>query len=121
MGMIPASELNSVDVAVNPENEEGDGFFKADSIRNYSADELILNNGIRIPDYSNSQKEFKAITVIISTSPISQARKELATDHLINFSKIGEPTGLWEPLYNFHTATLGAGILKVKIENEDFR
>ena len=121
MGMIPASELNSIDVAVNPKNTDGDGFFTADSIKTYTVDELIANNGERILDYSTSQKEFKAMTIIISTSPISVERKELAKAHLINFTKIGEPKGIWEGLYNFYTATLGVGILKIKIDNEDLR
>lgn len=121
MGMIPASELQSIQVAENPQNIEGDGLFLADNIRTYTATELIAEHGLRSPAFEDAQKAFKAITVIISTSPVSNERKELLKTNLSAFVKQGEPSGNWSGTYNFWKATNGLGSIDIKIENVNLK
>ena len=121
MGMIGASDLETIVVAENPENAEGIGVFTADKITSYTAASLIDQHGVRTPLYSESQKEFKAITVIISTTPISSERKELANSSLEEFAKKGEPSAEWGDLYNFWMATGGAGSFEVIISDDNLK
>ncbi|MGB7843496.1 MAG: hypothetical protein WBL21_11935 [Salinimicrobium sp.] len=121
MGLIPASDLEVIQVAENPENAEGVGMFTADKITSYTPAFLIDKHGERSPSFNDSQKEFKAITVIISTSPISDERKEMANSNLKNFAKQGEPSAKWGNLYNFWMATAGVGSFDVSIKNENLK
>ena len=121
MGMIPAAELETIQVAENPENAEGIGVFTADKITTYTAASLIDQHGARSPSYADSQKAFKAITVIISTSPVSDERKELANSNLEDFVKKGEPSAEWGNSYNFWMATGGVGSFDVSISSENLK
>ena len=121
MGMIPASDLEAILVAENPENAEGIGVFTADKITTYTPASLIAQHGTRSPSFNDSQKAFKAITVIISTSPISEERKEMANSYLEDFAKPGEPSTEWGDLYNFWMATGGVGSFDVSIKNENLK
>ena len=121
MGMIPASDLETIQVAENPENAEGIGVFTADKITSYTAASLIDQHGARSPSYADSQKAFTAITVIISTSPISDERIEMANSNLENFVKQGEPSAEWGNSNNFWMATGGVGTFDVSIKNENLK
>ncbi len=121
MGMIPASDLEVIHVAENPENAEGIGVFTADKITSYTPASLINQHGARSPSYVDSQKAFKAITVIISTSPISDERKEMANSNLENFVKQGEPSAEWGNSKNFWMATGGVGLFDVSIKTENLK
>lgn len=121
MGMIPKSDLEAILVAENPENAEGIGVFTADKITTYTPESLFNQHGARSPSYADSQKSFKAITVIISTSPISDERIEMTNSNLENFVKHGEPSAEWGSSNNFWMATGGVGSFDVSIKNENLK
>ena len=121
MGMIPESDLEVIYVAENPENTEEIGVFTADKITSYTPATLIGQHGARSPSYANSQKAFKAITVIISTSFISDERREMAISNLENFVKQGEPSAEWGNSNNFWMATGGVGSFDVNINTENLK
>ena len=121
MGLIPESDLESIQVAENPENADGSGVFTASKIRTYTPEYLINQHGSRIPSFDDSQKKFKAISVIISTSPITVERKEMTNSNLENFVKQGEPAAEWGYLHNFWKATGGVGAFEVNINSENLK
>ncbi|WP_029447035.1 hypothetical protein [Cellulophaga baltica] len=103
MGLIPESELAAIQVAINPVAGNGAGEFTADEIKTYTAQELIAANGKRIPSYEVAQKEFTALTVIISPeNAIEDTKKEAIVTSLEDFFKQGPSS---ESTYNFWTAT----------------
>ncbi|WP_158975731.1 hypothetical protein [Cellulophaga sp. L1A9] len=104
MGLIPENELASIQVAINPVAGNGAGEFTADEIKTYTAQELIAANGKRVPSYEDAQKEFTALTVIISPeNAIDDTKKEEVVTSLEDFFKQGIPSS--ESTYNFWTAT----------------
>jgi len=105
MGLIPAVELETVQVAVNPVAGASIGVFSADGIETHTKGMMISDNGLRLPSFDDSQKAFKALTVLISKSPVTKAQKDLITADLENFSRQAAPD--WNSSYNFHTATQG--------------
>lgn len=121
MGMIPESELEAILVAVNPENAEGTGVFTADGITTYTPADLIAEHGPRSPSFNDSQKKFKGISVIISTSPISEERKEMAKENIENFVLPGAPDASWGNSNNFWMATNGAGAFDFTISNDNIK
>ncbi len=105
MGFIGADALESVQVAVNPEWGQNQGEFTADAIETYDAQDIIATHGERIPSVENSQKSFKALTVVISTVAISQEKIDEVSLNLENFSRQGNPDASWGGLKNFWLAT----------------
>ena len=86
-GLIPADEVPDIWVAEDgeraPSDEDlcvnGDGhcMFTATRIRTYTIEDIIAEHGERVPDYVNSQKDFRAAAVLLideNTSGISSGR-----------------------------------------------
>lgn len=122
MGMIPESELEEILVAENPQNEEGTGVFSADAITTYTPADLIAQHGPRSPAFNASQKEFRGISVIISTSPISAERIEMAKSNLENFVLPSAPEATdWGNSNNFWMATRGVGSFDFTINNNNVK
>ncbi|MFS4491867.1 hypothetical protein [Maribacter sp. 2308TA10-17] len=105
MGLIGADELEPIQVAVNPVKISDFGGFSADAIETYTAQDLINEHGARVPSVADSQKSFKALTVVISTEAIPQDKIDDITFDLDNFSIQGNPHEKWGNTKNFWLAT----------------
>lgn len=115
MGLISPKELIPVKFfyklsAKNQEEFYNQGKFYSDSIVTFSAEEIMkAAGGPRIPDYISSQKEFKALIVLVSpTMPTSDEIQDLD-----NYSSwLGFPGNDTEDDYfNFYEATNGKATL----------
>lgn len=107
MGLIGSEELENIQVAVNPEWGENSGEFTADEIQTYTAQNLIAEHGERMPSVIDSQKEFKALVVIISTETLDQTKVDAIKLDLENFSRPSAPDANWGSSSNFWKATQG--------------
>ncbi len=119
MGLIGADELEPVMVAENPVST-GSGTFTADNIRTITAADLIAEHGERVPSVQISQKDFKGITVVISTSKLSEEKIESINTDLENFSRKGAPDQ-WGGLFNFWQATGERGSLSIDITQDNIK
>ncbi len=109
MGLIDSDGLEPVQVAVNPVAGSAFGQFTADAIETYTPQEMLAENGARIPSYQNSQKEFRALTIVISKEKLEVEQLEDIHTNLDNFSRSAAPDSSWGSLNNFWTATQGKG------------
>jgi len=121
MGLIGADELVPVKVAVNPEWTQTSGEFTADAIETYTAQDFIAEHGARVPSVENSQKAFKALTVVISTEAISQAKLDEVVANLDNFSRRGNPDETWGNTKNFWLATKEKATFDFVVEQESIK
>lgn len=115
MGLIPPEEVVPVKFfyKLSVKNKEEffyEGKFYSDSVVTYDYTKIIAQaGGPRVPDYKNSQKEFKALVVLISaTMPNADEIKELDkyTAWFGNQNNDNDTT-----LYNFFEATGGRATL----------
>ncbi len=121
MGLIGANELEPIQVAVNPEGTQTYGQFTADTIETYTAQDLISDHGARVPSAADSQKAFKALTVVISTEAISQEKMEEVTSNLDNFSRQAAPDATWGNTKNFWLATKEKATFDFTIAQENIK
>ncbi len=73
MGLIDAASIGH-DIKTAEDFEwvdEASGLFKASNITSMTIDEFIAVEGIRKPDYLNSQKSFRGMYVVLSEEPLS--------------------------------------------------
>ncbi|MGI9552092.1 MAG: hypothetical protein ACR2MT_12895 [Aurantibacter sp.] len=118
MGLIGAEELEAVQVAVNPNAGNGAGEFSADAIDLYTPEDIISEHGNRTPSVQDSQKSFRALAVIISTTPIDQAKVDAVHGNLENFSRPSAPDSNWGGLNNFWMATQGKASFDFEVRQE---
>ncbi|MEK6153770.1 hypothetical protein WIW50_10945 [Flavobacteriaceae bacterium 3-367] len=121
MGLIGADELQSVQVAVNPAPGSTFGEFTADAIDTHTASDLIAQHGARVPNAENSQKEFSALAIIISTEQLSSAKIEDVSSDLENFSRTATPDSSWGSTYNFWLATDEKASIRFKVLEADIQ
>ncbi|WP_024768376.1 hypothetical protein [Aquimarina macrocephali] len=120
MGLIKESELESIQVAENPQAVASGGKFAADKITTFTAADLITKNGARVPSEENSQKSFKGITVVISTSKLSDERIASINMDLDNFTKKGTPD--WGNFFfNFWQATGEKATIEIDISQANIK
>lgn len=118
MGLIKANELESVQVAENPQSA-GDGKFTADNITTMTAADLITQHGARVPSEQNSQKSFKGITIVLSTSKLSEEKITSINSDLDNFAKNGTPD--WGGFFNFWQATGERATIEIGIAQANIK
>lgn len=116
MGLIGADELESIQVAINPEWGQNAGEFTADEIQMHTAQSLIAEHGERLPSVSDSQKEFKALAVIISAEALDQEKVDDIKLDLENFSRPSAPDAYWGSTNNFWKATQGKASFKFVVD-----
>ncbi|MFK7813758.1 MAG: hypothetical protein AB8B59_14785 [Maribacter sp.] len=121
MGLIGANELEPIQVATNPEWGQNPGEFTADAIETYTAQDLINEQGVRIPSVTDSQKAFNALTIVISTEAISQEKIDGVSSNLDNFSRHGNPDASWGNLKNFWLATQEKATFDFTVVQETFK
>jgi len=119
MGLIPAVELEPVRVAVNPVAGTSFGTFSADAIDEHTNGMLVSANGPRVPSFEDAQKDFKALTVVISKTAISAMQATALKTDLENFSRTAAPD--WNTSYNFHTATQGKGSFSFEVAEQTIK
>lgn len=121
MGLIDADELEPVQVAVNPEAGSSFGQFTADAIETYTPQEMLAENGARVPSYQNSQKALRALTIIISKEKLQAGQLEDVHSYLDNFSREAAPDDNWGSLNNFWLATEGKASFKFDVLPEHIK
>jgi len=121
MGLIGAEELETVQVAVNPEVGSSAGEFTADQIDSYTAEDLINEHGARIPSVQDSQKAFRALAVIISNSAVDQPKIDEINLNLENFSRASAPDSNWGSLNNFWMATQAKASFEFEVLQESLK
>ncbi len=121
MGLIGADELETVQVAVNPASGASAGEFTADRIDSYTSEALISQHGARVPSVDNSQKDFSALVVIISKTPISEEKTAQINSNLENFARQDAPDASWGNLHNFWMATQGKATFSFQVLQESIR
>ncbi len=121
MGLINANELEPIQVAENPQPTQEAGKFTADSITIKTGEALIAEHGDRVPSEQNSQKAFKAITVVISTSLLSQEKIDTVNRDIENFSRKGALDSYWGNAYNFWGATGEKASIEVQVSNNNIK
>ncbi len=121
MGLIAADELETVQIAENPQSTQEFGVFTTDNIISLTAADIVSSHGERVPSPQNAQRSFKGITIIISTESIDQEKTDRTTLDLQNFARAGEPDAYWGNTYNFWKATEGRATLTIEIASDDIK
>jgi len=120
MGLLDVDELNDVQYAENPE-AQGSGQFTADEIITLTPAQLLVEHGSRIPSVENSQKEFNAITVVLSHGKIADSDLATISTNLENFARTSAPDGSWNGLYNFWQATQEKASLTIQLSEGNLK
>ena len=121
MGLLNAEDLTDVQVAENPQDILGNGKFSADRIITLTAENLIVENGIRVPSAQDSQKSFNAITIVISKAAVSNEKSIALNLNLDNFSKNAAPDAYWGNSLNFWQATKERASINVVVAIDNIK
>jgi len=106
MGLIPPEEVPPVQVAINAEWVDRQvGTFNAEEIETTTIEQIIKEHGQRVPSYEDSQKEFRAIVVLVSPEFPESVEIEQVIRSVDEFSYQGEDAD--PSRYNFWEATGG--------------
>lgn len=115
MGLIPAADVPDTKIAINfanySQNTATTATFTATSISNKTSAQIVVDNGARIPDSTNSQKSFKGLHVVLTKTPLANplwARMDEDTHRFSRASASGTA-----PLLNFWEATGGRATLEL--------
>ncbi|SHG31778.1 hypothetical protein [Flagellimonas flava] len=121
MGLIGEDELETVTVAENPQPTSEFGVFTADAINSYTAEDIVAENGVRVPSYQNAQTEFDALVVVISKNGVSDEQLETLNFNLENFARNADPDASWGSTYNFWKATFGKATINFEVASEQLK
>ena len=105
MGMIGPDEVGQDLIQANDYVLNGNGTFSASSLTTTTMDQFIEENGARIPNHLESQKEFEALYVVVSEKPLTLEEWNLYDDNVSSF-QAQEDDG-YKFNYNFWEATQG--------------
>ncbi len=113
MGMIPLSSVSNFDYFTdlssfisNGESVNRTYTFVAATRTTVTPALIASTYGVRSPDSNTSQKNFKALTVIVTQSPVTTAQWDTVNQQAANFSLAGSDG---QAAYNFWEATNGIG------------
>ena len=104
MGLLPAESVPDMhvfhDVTLQQETW-GDGTFYAKSESTITMDDFIKKYGKRKPDYKDSQKDFRALVVVVTDQPVSDEHWALIKEDMLKQEKQGavndkRQTNFWE-------------------------
>jgi len=112
-GMIPIDSVKDFDVFKNITSFTQDGSklkFVASSKTTYTSASLEQLLGKRIPDYNNSQKDFKMLTIIITNKALTEVEWEWFDDEAKWFETKQFDNDI---AYNFYEATRGIGTITI--------
>ena len=118
MGMIPASSVSNFDVFTEITSYSRDGAtidFEASTRTTYTSASLIDSLGERVPSSIESQKEFNALVIVLTDSPLTQDEWNEVDEDAEEFSrKASDGTSR----YNFWEATNGIASINMKELNK---
>ena len=95
-----AEEFNWIDYS--------NGIFEASSITTLTMDQIIADKGIRDPNHLNSQKNFRAMYVVVSEDPMTREEWRGLDKAIYAFQLEGDNG---DSHYNFWEATQGKGTM----------
>lgn len=105
MGMIEASQVPPLYVAVDPAwIDYSIGKFSTTGFTQHTIEDIVQQYGVRSPSAANSQKDFKALTVVLTPQPLTEDEWE-EVDQSVQFFSFNGDDGSY--LYNFREATNG--------------
>ncbi len=113
MGMIPVSSVKNFDVFASitsfTNNNDGTYSFHANKRKTYTPDSLTALLGERTPSYLTSQKDFKALLIVLTDQPLTTEQWNQINNDAELFSRKSSDgyTG-----YNFWEATNHLGTLE---------
>ncbi len=120
-GFIPPEEVPDLWVAEDGEwllDEEGGTIlddneypiFTASRVKTYTIEDIIAEHGARVPDFSESQKDFRAAAILLvdEEHPATRGILERLSDDISWFSHPGDDVA---DQYNFYEATGGRGTI----------
>ena len=119
MGLKSAQELRDANFQLDvysgndyqPESF-ANGYFSSTGKKTYTIDDIIARNGKRIPDASDSQKQFKVLTVVLTPeAAVDNYRNQIMRDINWLAGEVNDAT--FPNLYNFRQATGNRGSLVV--------
>jgi len=125
MGMIPLSEVKPFDVLTGIKNAKLDPadnskvIFEAEKCENYTSDKLQNMLGTRKPAWTQSQKNFKGLFVIISPNGLTTVENDNFNAQIKEFCKAS--TDNKNGLYNFWEATRGLAVLNAENLNNSVK
>ena len=84
--------------------------FKPGNVRTYTIEEIIAEHGARLPDSSRSQKDFRAVVIMLidENHPATKWQLDQLSSYVAAFSFPGESQ---DGMYNFYEATGGRGTI----------
>lgn len=112
-GFIPPNQVPELWNAEDGESEESSrGVFSATKITKYTIDDIIAKHGARIPDHTQSQKDFRAMAVLLVDNRLTLDKMalEIISNDVSWFSHPGEDQ---EHIFNFFEATGGRATIKM--------
>ncbi len=74
MGLIPVSDVPDIHIYKNvraESNTASDGIFYAESSETITMEKIIQDNGVRVPDWQDSQKSFRGLVVVLTEKKIN--------------------------------------------------
>ena len=92
------------------EYEDRGHVFTVSEFKTYSIDDVIAMHGHRVPDYSTSQKEFRAAAILLIDED-HPAMTEVVEEISRQVARFSHPGDDEEWLYNFYEATRGRGTM----------
>ncbi|WP_196886856.1 T9SS type A sorting domain-containing protein [Aureivirga sp. CE67] len=115
MGLIPSSEVEEFDVFTDISNvsyTQSTTTFTAQNRQTFSGASIVADNGERIPNHVNSQKEFRLLTVVLTDTELTDAEWESFDSQVERFGRNSD-NGI-SGNYNFWEATGGRATLDVE-------
>jgi len=109
MGLVGPDEVPDLHVAENASFINATTF-RADSVSTVTIEDIIAREGARVPDVATSQKAFKALQVILTPAPLSNA-EWIAFDREVHDFELDGDDG--NSVFNFFEATGGRGTLEM--------
>ncbi|MFW5879392.1 MAG: T9SS type A sorting domain-containing protein [bacterium] len=110
MGLMNISDLSPFSVFSQITMFEGDSVFDAKIKTDYNKERILQVLGNRVPNDSNSQKQFRILFAVVTPTELTYDEWELVDQHVEIFTREG-----WDGdsnLYNFYEATRGNAIIK---------
>ena len=116
-GFIPPEDVPDLWVAEDGEyliengrlvkSEDGDNIFTASKVRTYTIEDIIAEHGERIPNSSQSQREFRAAAILLidKDHPLVKWQLDAISADIAAFSYAGGDEN--DETYNFYEATGG--------------
>ena len=106
LGLIDATQVDPIQYATNGAfTNQALGQFSADSIQTLTANNIIAQEGLRLPTPATSQKNFRELVVVLTPNPLTQGELDQFDTDVELFGRPGsdgDPT-----LKNFWEATGG--------------